>query len=170
MFSLFSFFSSLFFPFKHFSFERFSLLKKLASAPEKNFKTLQKLTKKHFLLLLLLLLLRPFLTLLFQIIFQERIWLFNRLGSAPKTKLQNTSKSQRNTFSFFPFKVFSFKRFSNRELRCLRDLLPHQKQNSKHCQNSFLTQTSKHWCSTPPTSSSSTTSGLNLKQTTLSEH
>jgi hypothetical protein len=117
VFSLFSFFSPLFLPFKHFSFKRFSLLKKLLPRPKKNFKTLQKITKKHFLLLLLL---RPFLTLLFQIIFQQRTWLFNRLGSAPKTKLQNTSKWQRNTF-FFPFKLFSFKRFSNRELRCLRD-------------------------------------------------
>jgi hypothetical protein len=68
----------------------FRCLRNLLPHPQKNFKTLQKITKKHFLLLLillLLLLLRPFLTLLFQIIFQQRTWLFNRLGSAPKTKI-----------------------------------------------------------------------------------
>ncbi len=152
----------------------FRCLRNLLPHPKKNFKTLQKITKTSSSSS------SSSSSSLFNTsvsnIFQQRTWLFNRLGSAPKTKLQNTSKWQRNTsfFSsssfFFPFKLFSFKRFSNRELRCLRDLLPHQKENSKHCQNSFLTQTSKHWCSTPPTSSSSTTSGLNLKQTTLSEH
>jgi hypothetical protein len=69
----------------------FRCLRNLLPHTKKHFKTLQKIKKKHFLLLLLLLL-RPFLTLLFQIIFQQRTWLFNRLGSAPKTKLQNTSK------------------------------------------------------------------------------
>jgi hypothetical protein len=44
VFSLFSFFSSLFFPFKNFSFKRFSLLKKLASAPPKKF---QNTSKNH---------------------------------------------------------------------------------------------------------------------------
>jgi hypothetical protein len=66
----------------------FRCLRNLLRHPKNNFKALQKIRKKHFLLLLLLLLLlRPFLTLLFQIIFQQRTWLFNRLGSAPKTKI-----------------------------------------------------------------------------------